>query len=99
TIRARRRGALHCVLNSSVGTRGARSIPAASIPTPNGGALGPVAVRRHVYGSGRYVDGSWLIVAWAARYRRSKQCTNGQATNHAGGDFTTACDRRLGCNR
>src|SRR5215472_16886621 len=34
----------------------------------------------------------------AARYRRAKQCTDGQATNHAGGDFTTACNRRPGCN-
>src|SRR5215831_21059312 len=95
----RRSGALHSGLNSSVANLDARSIPDASIPIPNGGASGPVAVRRHVYGSGRYVDGSWLIVAWAARYRRSKQCTNGQATNHAGGDFTTACNRRPGCNR
>src|SRR5262249_52526868 len=83
----------------SVANLDARSIPNASIPIPNGGASGPVAVRRDVHGSGRYVDGGWLIVAWAARYRRSKQCTHGQATNNAGGYLTTACDRRLGCNR
>src|SRR5262249_16572108 len=83
----------------SVANLDARSIPDASIPVPNGGASGPVAVRRHVHGSGRYVDGGWLIVAGAARYRRSKQCTTGQATDNAGGSLTTACDRSLGCNR
>ena len=83
----------------SVANLDARSIPNASIPIPNRGTSGPVAVRRHVHGSGRYVDGGRLIVAWAARYRRSKQCANGQAANDAGGYLTTACDRILGCNR
>jgi hypothetical protein len=36
-------------------------------------------------------------VAGAARYRRSKQCTNGQAADTAGGHLTTACNRRPGC--
>jgi hypothetical protein len=88
-----------CKLGCSVANLDAGPIPNASIPIPNGGASGPVAVRRHIHGSGRYVDGGRLIVAWAARYRRSKQCTDGQATNHAGGDFTAACNRRPGCNR
>ena len=83
----------------SVANLDARSIPNASIPIPNGCASGPVAIRRHVHGSGRYVDGGRLIIAWAARYRRAKQCTNGQATNHAGGYLTAACNRRPGCNR
>ena len=82
----------------SVANLDARSIPNASIPVPNGCASGPVAVRRHVHGPGRYVDGGRLIIAWA-RYRRSKQCTHGQAANNAGGYLTTACDRSLGCNR
>ena len=83
----------------SVANLDARSIPNASIPIPNGCASGPVAVRCHVHGPGRYVHGGRLIIAWAARYRRSKQCTHGQAANNAGGYLTTACDRRLGCNR
>src|SRR5215472_13902641 len=84
----------------SVANLDAGPIPNASIPIPNGGASGPVAFRRHIHGSGRYVDGGRLIVAWAARYRRSKQCTDGQATNHAGSYLTTAaCNRRPGCNR
>ena len=82
----------------SVANLDARSIPNASIPVPNGCASGPVAVRRHVHGPGRYVDGGRLIIAWA-RYRRSKQCTHGQAANNAGGYLATACDRSLGCNR
>src|SRR5215813_8827988 len=88
-----------CKLGCSVANLDAGPVPNASIPIPNGGASGPVAVRRHIHGSGRYVDRGWLIVAWAARYRRSKQCTNGQATDNAGGYLTTACDRSLGCNR
>src|SRR5262249_8790134 len=69
------------------------------IPIPNGSASGPVACRTYVHGSGRYVDRGWLIVAWAARYRRSKQCTNGQPANNTGGHLTTACNCRPGCNR
>ena len=83
----------------SVANLDARSIPNASIPIPNGGASGPVAVRRHVHGSGRHVDGGWLIVAGAARCRGSKQCTNCQATNNAGGYFTTPSNRNPGCTR
>src|SRR5262245_36546261 len=87
-----------CKLGCSVANLDAGPIPNASIPIPNGCASGPVAVR-HVHGPGRYEDGGRLIIAWAARYRRSKQCTHGQAANNAGGYLTTACDRSLGCNR
>jgi hypothetical protein len=91
--------ALQARLCGSVANLDAGSIPDASIPIPNGGASGPVACRAYVHGSGRYVDGRWLIVAGAARYRRSKQCTNRQATNNAGGYVTTACNRSPGCKR
>jgi hypothetical protein len=91
--------ALQSRLCSSVANLDARSIPNAPIPIPHGGASGPVACRRYVHGSGRYVDGGWLIVAGTARYRCSKQCTNCQAANNPGGDVTTPCSRNPGCTR
>src|SRR6266478_5434189 len=84
---------------SSVANLDAGPIPNAPIPIPNGGASGPIAFGRYVDGSGRNVNGRWLIVAGAARYRRSKQCTNCQATNNAGGYLTTPCNRSPGCKR
>jgi hypothetical protein len=96
---SRRGEALQSRLCSSVANLDARSIPNAPIPIPHGGASGPVACRRYVHGSGRYVDGSWLIVAGTARYRRSKQCTNCQAANNPGGDVTAPCSRNPGCTR
>jgi hypothetical protein len=84
---------------SSVANLDAGPIPNAPIPIPNGGASGPIAIGRDVDGSGCYVDGRWLIVARAARYGRSKQCTDGQSTNNAGGYLTTACNRSPGCKR
>src|SRR5439155_119962 len=63
----------------SVANLDARPIPNAPIPIPNGCASGPIAWR-FIDGSGRYVDGGWLIVAGAARSRGSKQCTNCQPT-------------------
>ena len=83
----------------SVANLDARSIPNASIPIPNRRASGPIAWRPYIDGSGRNVDGRRLIVARAARDRRSKQCTNGQATNNAGGYLTTPCNRSPGCKR
>src|SRR5262245_26583364 len=82
----------------SVANLDARPIPNAPIPIPNGGASGPIAWC-FIDGSGRYVDGGWLIVAGAARCRGSKQCTNCQATNNAGGHFTTPSNRNPGCTR
>src|SRR5258708_2997924 len=95
----RRSAALHAGVCSSVANLDAGPIPKAPIPIPNGGASGPIACRRHVDGSGRNVNGRWLIVARAARYRRSKQCTNCQATNNAGCYLTTPCNRSPGCKR
>ncbi len=86
--------ALQLVANLDAG-----SIPNAPIAIPNRSASGPVAWRPYVDGSRRNVDGRWLIVAGAARYRRSKQCTNCQATNNAGGYLTTPCNRSPGCKR
>ena len=83
----------------SVANLDARSIPNASIPIPNRRASGPVAVRRDVHGCGRDVDGGRCVIAGAARNRSSKQRTNGQATNHAGGYVTTPCNRNPGCTR
>jgi hypothetical protein len=83
----------------SVANLDARSIPNASIPIPNRRASGPVAVRRNVHGCGRDVDGGRCVIAGAARNRSSKQRTNGQATNHAGGYVTTPCNRNPGCTR
>jgi hypothetical protein len=80
----------------SVANLDARPIP--PIPIPNGSASGPIAWR-FIDGSRRYVDGGWLIVAGAARCRGSKQCTNCQATNNAGGYFTTPSNRNPGCTR
>src|SRR6266436_4080207 len=79
----------------SVANLDARPIPNAPIPIPNGCASGPIAWR-FIDGSGRYVDGGWLIVAGAARCRGSKQCTNCQATNNAGGYLTTPSNRNPG---
>jgi hypothetical protein len=90
---------LHIGACSSVANLNAGPIPNAPIPIPNGGASGPIAFGHYVDGSGRNVNGRWLIVAGAARYRRSKQCTNRQATNNAGGYLTTACNRSPGCKR
>src|SRR5258706_5268230 len=84
---------------SSVANLDAGPIPNAPIPIPNGGASGPIAFGRYVDGSGRNVNGRWLIVAGAARYRRSKQCTNCQGTHNAGGYLTTPCNRSPGCKR
>src|SRR5260221_6351392 len=84
---------------SSVANLDARPIPNAPIPIPNRGASGPIAWRSYIDGSGRNVDGRRLIVARAARDRRSKQCTNGQATNNAGGYLTAPCNRSAGCKR
>src|SRR6266404_4366077 len=84
---------------NSVANLDARPIPNASIPIPNRGASGPIAWRPYIDGSGRNVDGRRLIVARAARDRRSKQCTNGQATNNAGGYLTAPCNRSAGCKR
>src|SRR5712671_3818898 len=89
----------HLTVCSSVANLDAGPIPNAPIPIPNGGASGPIAFGRYVDGSGRNVNGRWLIVAGAARYRRSKQCTNCQATNNAGGYLTTPCNRSPGCKR
>jgi hypothetical protein len=83
----------------SVANLDARPIPNAPIPIPNRGASGPIAWRPYIEGSGRNVDGRRLIVARAARDRRSKQCTNGQATNNAGGYLTAPCNRSAGCKR
>src|SRR5258708_35757972 len=83
---------------SSVTNLDAGPEPNAPIPIPNGGASGPIAFGRYVDGSGRNVNGRWLIVP-GARYRRSKQCTNCQATNNAGGYLTTPCNRSPGCKR
>src|SRR5262249_27309705 len=54
------------VLRFSVANLDAGSIPNAPIPIPHGGASSPIAWRR-IDGSGRYIDGGWLIVARAAR--------------------------------
>jgi len=82
----------------SVANLDARPIPNAPIPIPNGSASGPIAWC-FIDGSGRYVDGGWLIVAGAARCRGSKQCTDCQATNNAGGYFTTPSNRNPGRTR
>jgi hypothetical protein len=84
---------------SSVANLNAGPIPNAAIPIPNGGASGPVACRSYVHGSGRYVDGRWLIIARAARDRRSKQCTNCQSANNTGGYVAASCNRNPGCTR
>jgi hypothetical protein len=85
-------------LCSSVANLDAGSIPNAPIAIPNRSASGPVTWRPYVVdGSRRYIDGGWLVVARSARYRRSKQCTNCQATNNAGGYLTTPCHRCPGC--
>jgi hypothetical protein len=82
---------------SSVANLDAGSIPNAPIPVPNWGASGPIAFGCYVDGSGRNVNRRRLIVARAARYRCSKQCTHCQATNNAGGYLTAPCDRSPGC--
>src|SRR5439155_5908280 len=81
---------------SSVTNLDAGPVPNAPISIPNGGASGPIAFGCYVDGSGRNVNGRWLIVP-GARYRRSKQCTNCQATNNAGGYLTTPSNRTPGC--
>ena len=62
------RGACSSVANLDAG-------PVPPIAVPYGIASGPIA-GRFIDGSGRYVDGGWLIVAGAARCRRSKHRTN-----------------------
>jgi hypothetical protein len=86
-------------LCSSVANLDAGSIPNPPIAIPNRSASSPITCRPYVHGRRRYVDGGWLVVAGAARYRRSKQCTNRQATNNAGGYLTTTCNRSPGCKR
>jgi hypothetical protein len=84
---------------SSITNLDARPVPNAPIAIPNRGASGPVARRRYVHGIGRYVDGGRCVIAGAARSRGSKQCTNCQATNNAGGYLTTPGNRSPGCER
>src|SRR4029450_3015142 len=88
-------------LCSSVANLDAGAIPNAPIAIPNRSAWGPVTWRPYVVdGSRRYIDGGWLIVAGTARYRRSKQCTDCQATNNSGGYVTTTPrNRSPGCTR
>jgi hypothetical protein len=77
---------------SSVADLNARPKPNAAIAIPNRCASGPVACRLDIHGCRRDVDGGWCIVAGAARNRGSKQCTNRQSTENAGGYVTTSCN-------
>src|SRR5258708_26879962 len=61
---------------SSVANLDAGPIPNAPIPIPNGGASGPIAFGRYVDGSGRNVNGRWLIVARSPPSPPSTHCTH-----------------------